>query len=650
MTKASRYAIAGFAVAMAVMAASLELTNTAPQAPPPGIPTAGYLVEWTLPAALIISMLAAMATIGLLLAAVFFLPSGPELEGLSVRAVVLAGRWAVVWALATLASLVLSTADTMARPLGDTSVALLWSFITDFAPGLTLAFEVLVAAYVAVICRWTLAPRVHAITIGVSLAAVVLPPMAGHASSAGAHALAVPALLLHSGGAALWIGGLIGLGWVALRGSKRLEAGVSRYSVLALWCFITVGISGVISAATRLGSWHNVDSVYGALSLFKVGLFLVLGLFGIVQRRRLAGRKINFAVLAVSELFVMMAAVAVGIVLSRSQSPLGDDVLTTAGDRLLGSHLPPAPTLSRVFLGFYADGLGIALVTFAALLYIVGIRAMYRRGDTWPVGRTISWFVGVVILAWATFGGLGWYAPVMFSYHMGSHMAMAMVVPIFLVLGAPVTLALRTLPGPRRPGENSPRSMLLWLLHSWVGRFYTNPFVAAFLFVGSLYVVYFTNLFELLMQSHWGHMFMQVHFLTSGFLFFYVIIGVDPSPRRLHPLVRMLILMVTIPIHSFFGMALMMRSTPIGQQYFDVLNRSYDTNLMSDQYFAAGLTWGVTEIPTLIVVIVLIAQWWSADKREATRSDRAASNDDDAELERYNAYLASLRTKSDHQW
>ena len=86
-----------------------------------------------------------------------------------------------------------------------------------------------------------------------------------------------------------------------------------------------------------------------------------------------------------------------------------------------------------------------------------GLLVLRRRGDAWPVGRTISWMVGLVLIAWAGIGGLAQYSHVLFSAHMVSHMVLSMIAPIFLVLAAPVTLALRTLPGPRQPGEVSPR-------------------------------------------------------------------------------------------------------------------------------------------------------------------------------------------------
>ena len=91
----------------------------------------------------------------------------------------------------------------------------------------------------------------------------------------------------------------------------------------------------------------------------------------------------------------------------------------------------------------------------------------------------------LALIAWAGIGGLSQYAHVMFSAHMVSHMVLSMVAPIFLVLAAPVTLALRTLPGPRQSGEVSPRGLLMSFLHSRFTRVVTHPLVGPVLFVAA---------------------------------------------------------------------------------------------------------------------------------------------------------------------
>ena len=72
----------------------------------------------------------------------------------------------------------------------------------------------------------------------------------------------------------------------------------------------------------------------------------------------------------------------------------------------------------------------------------------------------------------------------MFSVHMETHMMLSMLAPVLLVLGGPVTLALRALPVAGKDGPPGPREWLLAIVRSPVSRFLTHPVVALVLFVG----------------------------------------------------------------------------------------------------------------------------------------------------------------------
>ncbi|MFI5428397.1 cytochrome c oxidase assembly protein [Aeromicrobium sp. UC242_57] len=286
---------------------------------------------------------------------------------------------------------------------------------------------------------------------------------------------------------------------------------------------------------------------------------------------------------------------------------------------MLGGPMPAAPTVLRLLWGWSGNGVGLAIVGLGTALYLRGVWAMHRRGDAWPVGRTISWLFGMLAVAWATFGGLGEYSHVLFSAHMASHMLLSMVAPIFLVLGAPMTLALRTLPGPRQPGEVSPRALLLGFLNSRFSKVMTHPLVGPVLFVGSLYGLYFTGLFETLMSDHWGHAIMEIHFLAVGTLFYYVLIGIDPSPRALAPIARFGMLLVTVPFHAFFATAIMSSNTVFALDYWKAIDRPYRTDLLTDQYLGGGMAWAMGEIPLVLVMIAILFQWFRSDSREAKR-------------------------------
>ncbi|MCW2750375.1 MAG: copper resistance protein CopD, partial [Aeromicrobium sp.] len=439
MTRTTRDLILAFMLASFALILCLQLGGGAPTPVPPDIPDPGEFVGWALPFVKLLTDLSAVLVIGFLVGAVFLLPSSKdEVEGLSVQAVRIASRWAIVWSAASIALFFLTVSDILAQPLPGLSWAQVSSFVQVQSLGRAILLQALVAGIIGIASRWTLGVRPLTGILGLSLAAMAPIALTGHAASSGSHDLATTSLVLHLVGVTLWVGGLTSLGWVAIRGSKRLEAAVSRFSTLAVWAFVIVGVSGIVNAAVRLGSFGEVfGSSYGRLVLAKVAALAILGTLGYFQRRRIVAAGSGFARLAFSELFVMAATIGLAVALSRTPTPVGSETLNTPVEELLGGPLPAAPTVLRLLWGFSGNGVGLAVVGLGTALYLRGVLSMRKRGDDWPVGRMISWLLGMLIIAWATFGGLGVYSHVLFSAHMASHMILSLVAPIFLVLGAP---------------------------------------------------------------------------------------------------------------------------------------------------------------------------------------------------------------------
>ncbi|MBD3007362.1 MULTISPECIES: cytochrome c oxidase assembly protein [unclassified Streptomyces] len=304
--------------------------------------------------------------------------------------------------------------------------------------------------------------------------------------------------------------------------------------------------------------------------------------------------------------------------------------------------LPPF-TLSRG-LEFGGDPFFLVGCLLALGLYGWGVARLRRRGDAWPVGRVVSFVLGVLTIAVAMCTKLNDYGMVMFSVHMVQHMIISMVSPILLLLGAPVTLTLRALPAAGR-GRKGPRELLVALLHSRYMRIITHPAFTIPLFIASLYALYFTPLFDFLMESKAGHIAMMVHFLAVGLVFFWPIMGVDPGPHRPGYVMRMLELFSGMPFHAFFGIALMMASEPMVGAYKHP-PASLGIDALSDQTWAGGIAWAFSEIPSVIVLVALVYQWYKSEQRQARRIDRTADRDGDQELAAYNAYLASLQSRS----
>jgi len=484
------------------------------------------------------------------------------------------------------------------------------------------------------------------ISLIIALIAITAPIFQSHGTSSSHHGLAIGALVIHVIALSFWVGGLFGL--TQLSKAQKLIA-LPRFSELALWSAITVAITGAATAWTRLDSISSWQSKYGAITILKIFLTLTLIGFGALHRRWIIKSDFPSIFRLISgEIVIMFVTVFVGSWLS-TVAPPTREVKSSQALLITGIQMPPAPTFSNILLAYDADGLMLGLLIIAVALYIKGVVILRKRGDTWPVGRTIAFALGISMVDFATSGGLGVYSHFAFSNHMMAHMFLGMIAPIGIVLGAPITLALRTLPQARNKDERGVRGSFIALLHSKPALVMTNPVVALAIFDGSLFTLYFTPLFGNLMQGHSGHFFMSTHFLLTGILFFQTIIGVDPAPRKVPHLVKIIIIFAAMSIHAFFSIAIMSATTLIDNGFFVLLERPWATDLLADQKLGGAIGWAMGEIPILLALIATFLQWLREDKKEAGRidraADRAAAMGEDDDLAQYNRYLAQLNQR-----
>lgn len=312
-----------------------------------------------------------------------------------------------------------------------------------------------------------------------------------------------------------------------------------------------------------------------------------------------------------------------------------------------GMWVPPVPPeWSRMFR-VHLDGWSILAVAslIAIAVYLIGVLRLYRQGVPWPWWRTLSFVAGCVTLFGVTGTWLNGYSMVLFSTHMAQHMVLSMISPLLLLCGSPVTLALRALP--RGKGTAGvPRALLLDVLHSRFARFISNPLFTIPLFLASLYGVYFTPIFDDLMADPAGHQFMLAHFTVTGLLFFGPILGQDPWPRTAGHAGRLLELVVPMPFHAFFGVGIMM-SNELLTRTFAHPPAGWGVNAIADQSTAGAIAWSFSELPTTLVMVIVLAAWMRSEERRGKRLDRAAQRTSDAELEAYNARLRALAARSD---
>lgn len=654
----SSWSVSGVTVAAMLIAGCVAavLTALAPvDAPIPGLPEASPVIGWALTAVRVLFQLSAAVTVGWLLAAAWLVPPQRTrvLDIGGYRAVRAASLAAAVWAVAAVALIPLTLADTLGQPLSKAvSPELLLAGVSVLESVQGLLVTAVIAALIAVLARAVLHPAGAVWLLAAALVAVIPQALAGHTAQSRDHDIAVDSMIYHLLGMCLWVGGLIAVLGLARQGVRHLDVITRRYSAVAFVAFVAVAASGLLNAVVRLtGPGDLWATGYGRLVLAKALLLLALGGFGWAQRRRilpaLAGpgdHRRSFLRLALIEIGVLAATIGVATALSRTATPPPPGGVTAPSDLtlLLGYDLAGPPTLARIVTEWRFDWiLGVAAIVTAGV-YVVGVLRLRRRGHTWPTGRIVAWLSGCLLMLLVTSSGLGRYAETQFSLHMTAHMLLGMVVPALLVLGGPATLALRVLTpaGPTRPPGL--REAILAALHSRPARLITHPLVVLALFIGSFAAVYFTGLFGILVASHIGHLVMNVHFLLVGYLYYWVVIGIDPTPRRLPWLAKLGILMAPLPFHAFFGVATMSSRTAMAENYYQSLGLPWVTDLVADQKVGGAIAWAGTEAPIVIVIIALIAQWARSDDRDSRRADRRGATRADAELDAYNRMLTQL--------
>jgi cytochrome c oxidase assembly factor CtaG/putative copper export protein len=643
--------LVGVAVLAGATAAGIGALSLADALTATGLPDPGPVTTYGLPFVRAAGEIAAVLAVGSFLFAAFLVPpqTNGVLDAAGYRALRLGTAASAVWTVCAALLVPLTVSDVSGQPLREhLNPASIWSAASVVDIAGAWRWTAFLAAAVTVaslpVLRWSWTP----VLLAGALITLVPLGLTGHSSAGGAHDLATNSLLIHLAAGALWAGGLLALLAHAMRAGEHADLAAGRFSALALWCFVAMAASGVVNALVRVSVTDLVRSEYGWLVIGKFVALCLLGLLGWWQRRSglvalradpsARGPLIRLA-LAEAAVFGLTFGIAVG--LGRTPPPplLGEP---SPVEVAIGYDFAGPPTLARVLFDWRFDLIFGTAAIVLAVLYLAGVRRLRRRGDGWPVGRTVGWLCGCAALLFATSSGLGRYMPAMFSMHMVAHMLLSMLVPILLVLGAPVTLALRALPAAGRGDPPGPREWLLAALHSRVSKLLTHPIVATVLFVAGFYGLYFGGLFDAAVDNHAAHVLMNVHFLLSGYLFYWVVIGIDPTPRQIPQLGKVAMVFASLPLHAFFGVVLMGMKSVLGESFYRSLQLSWHTDLLGDQRLGGGIAWAAGEVPLVVVMIALLIQWRRSDARTAKRLDRAADRDDDADLAAYNAMLAEL--------
>jgi len=613
----------------------------------------GALVRWGLPLDMLVLRLSSSLTLGALLLSAFALPKDHPAYESAMR---VAGWSAAVWTLSSALAGLLTFSSVYLEPItlddrygnllalffAQTEIGQAWLWSTVLAGATTIA-SIASRSYTPVFFTGVLA-----------VAAFWPLGELGHAAGTASHNQAVTGAFLHNVFVGFWLGGLATLAIVYSlfrADSASLAAVVRRFSTIALVSVVVVSASGVLNAWIRLGTLENLGTPYGLLVVAKTVVLASLIGWGAWYRLRIirdldqAGSSAGSALLRlfIGELVVLGVAVGLAVGLARTATPVeeippSELSAPTPAEFLTGRVLPPEFTLSRVFTEWEVDLLWGLVAAFGTYFYLAGVLRLMRRGDRWPIAKTLSWVAAMVILWFTTSSGLYVYGVFLFSVHMVAHMILSMLIPLLMVLATPVTLAARAIHA-RHDGSRGPREWIMGAVHSRYLAVLGHPLVAAPIFALSLIVFYYSPLFEWALSDHLGHQWMTVHFIATGYLFALVLLDADPHPHRPAYPLRLVIVLATMAFHAFFGLGLILGEGLLVPEWFGAMGREWGLDPLADQQQGGELAWGLGEIPTVLLAILVTWSWSRGDDREQKRRDRQADRDDDEELRQYNDML-----------
>lgn len=622
------------AVLLALAVAATIIATLATAASQPALLTdAGPLISYGLPIMKVLANLATAGTLGALVLACYAMSPAAPAYGKTLD---IAAGCAAAWAV-TAAGCAVLTFMSIAGPLApDVFMVAVSQFLTDIGLGQAWLATILLSATISVLCFAVRGPTsVAAVAV---LAFATLAPLAlqGHAAGGGSHSAASAALWLHIAAAGMWIGGLAVIAGIHRTINRdALITLLTRYSSIALVGFVALTASGTISAYFRVEHPGQLFSTtYGLLITAKIVALAGLGLAGFAHRKWLLGRLVNassarwlplFWWLVISEMIMMGVASGAAAVLARTPPPATEQIARTTSELLTGLPLPAALTWPRVFDSWSVEPVWLLVAGFGIFFYLAGVHRLRKRGEEWPVLRTASWIAGLVLLVYVTNGAPNAYGSYLFSIHMLGQVTLAMIVPLLLVPGAPITLALRAIRS-RTDGSRGGREWADAVVRSRLTRAVTHPLVAAGLLGGSLLAIFYTPLFKWTLVDPIGQQWLTAHLLIVGFLFVQSFFGLDPVPHRLPNPMRVLTLLAALVFHALFGLSLISAAQLLLPDWYGVLGSDWGIDPLVDQQLAGGIAWTVGAMSTLVLAIT-VGMLWSRARRRLDRNPAGTDAD-----------------------
>lgn len=451
-----------------------------------------------------------------------------------------------------------------------------------------------------------------------AIAMIVPLGMEGHSASGGAHDYGTNAYLWHLVFMLIWIGGLMALIAHGRRLGPGMPTAVRRYSAVALFAILAVAASGVVSALIRIQIGDLFTTRYGLIIVAKIVGTVLLAILGFMHRQvtipKLGKQNGAFVQLAIGEAVLMAAVAGIAVTMGRTPPPPPLEPNLSPMAIQLGYELHVEPNFWNVFTMWRFDILFGAIAILLAVAYLFGVRSVKKQGKQWKTSRTIWWLAGCASLLVTTSSGIGMNMPATYSMHMTGHMLLSMVVPLVMVLGAPLSLIM-TVWDPGKPGQATPHDWVYAFTESQFLRIVTIPWVNLLQFLVVFYALYMIiPFYELAISEHAGHLLMNVSFLVSGYFYFWELVGPDRIPNRRPAAMRLFWLVVSMPVHLFLGVYLMQLPVVMGEEFYNSLQLPWNPDLLADQKSGGGIGWAFGSFPLSFVFALLAIEWRRDEK------------------------------------
>jgi putative membrane protein len=299
---------------------------------------------------------------------------------------------------------------------------------------------------------------------------------------------------------------------------------------------------------------------------------------------------------------------------------------------------PSAPTWPGVLLDWSFDPSVVLPLALAAALYVQAVRLVDRahRGNPVPRRRLVAFIAGLLAIELALQSPIERYDTTLFSVHMVQHILLVFVAAPLLALGAPITVLLRVVRPDVRTG------VVLPILHSRVVKVLSFPVVAWVLFAAVMWGTHFSPWFDAALEDPLIHQLEHVAFLGAALLFWWPVIGLDPSPWRMAHPVRVLYTFLQMPQNTFLSLAIFSATQPLYTHYAAQV-RDWGPSPIADQQAAGAIMWVVGDLTFVSTLVLLVVAWMRAEDRTAAADDARVARDEAAVRARADRLADRLR-------